>query len=404
MQLFDFFDEIFEASGTYIKYSDSAENAIFTIKYGFLDSKYIYIDKTSLILVQPSGFSTQRFEISYEDINNLIIERKSNETNITLFDAKFNILYSENYVENVIKIIEIIKKYNIISVDYDMCEVANKLNLEINEEIFDTRNTLFLYHYSEKFLKFIENSDSDEREVLKEFCDYIILSFSFDPKREYISQAKNVLNIFLENKEMAYYAKFNPNICERNFFFQYCQIVVFLKILGVCKRIYSIVESNSGEVDGGFISRGAKSWLEKGFGETMLDIFENVGKKILNDKVFLVLLEDGVMSINLDKESHFFYTLDEALRFQAIQDDYFPNALDIYENNINKSIIENVHKELYYDFYKKAQNLYNQERFSINQTKIPTKKEKLIELKELFDEGLIDEDEYKSAKSKIFES
>lgn len=177
------------------------------------------------------------------------------------------------------------------------------------------------------------------------------------------------------------------------------------------ENIYSVVASDADAIEnignnfGEFASKTASNLFGNFFG-TIKDAVSSVVKNTVCDKKALVLVENKVLYVNLDKEDSSEFKLKEVAEFKYKKDKYVPNTIDIYENGLDdEPFMNNVSMDSYKRFMTELQNLLqasNIENHIVedNSKKID-KKSRLLELKELFNDGLIDEDEYKAQKQII---
>ena len=167
--------------------------------------------------------------------------------------------------------------------------------------------------------------------------------------------------------------------------------------------IYDIIYSGNGKNTNdlkNLAKNGIKNISTRGFFSAMTDFLGNIGTSALSDKTTLILTDKNLIWFNLDKNEYRIFTLDEVKSFIYKKDEFFPDAIDIFESDLSdEPLMDNVSINSYNVFYDKLNKILNH---NIN-TLTPTtdKRAKLLEIKELFEDGLINESEYKEQKQKI---
>lgn len=343
--------------------------------------------------------SNELFKITYDEIANVTFGKENDlGLRILLNKKQFVTIKNMEYAKILKKVINTAKKYKTIDAEDELKRVASDLGLNLNN--LKPENITFLYCYGSRILNFIHTKNSHSKEILKGHINHITIN-----SLEADIEAFEII-LELDNDDKVLFFEYNEHICDKSMFYENAKLIANCKMNKIFDeniKIYSIIYSNSGN-DGSsvssFVKSGAEQIFDKGLFGALKDFAKNIGSKIVNEKVALMLTDKIVIIFNLDQMMYFTFSLQEATRFVYKKDDYFPNAIDIFENNVSdKALVENVSAFLYNDFYVKLTELINYAtNISLPQT---SKKTKLLELKELFKEGLIDEDEYRSSKQII---
>lgn len=395
MGFLNFIHELSSDKLTVGQFDYQDNDTIYIIEEGFFNIDYVFIKENSIEL----SLSNELFKITYDEIANVTFGKENDlGLRILLNKKQFVTIKNMEYAKILKKVINTAKKYKTIDAEDELKRVASDLGLNLNS--LKPENITFLYCYGSRILNFIHTKNSHSKEILKGHINHITIN-----SLEADIEAFEII-LELDNDDKVLFFEYNEHICDKSMFYENAKLIANCKMNKIFDeniKIYSIIYSNSGN-DGSsvssFVKSGAEQIFDKGLFGALKDFAKNIGSKIVNEKVALMLTDKIVIIFNLDQMMYFTFSLQEATRFVYKKDDYFPNAIDIFENNVSdKALVENVSAFLYNDFYVKLTELINYAtNISLSQT---SKKTKLLELKELFKEGLIDEDEYRSSKQII---
>lgn len=395
MGFLNFIHELSSDKLTVGQFDYQDNDTIYIIEEGFFNIDYVFIKENSIEL----SLSNELFKITYDEIANVTFGKENDlGLRILLNKKQFVTIKNMEYAKILKKVINTAKKYKTIDAEDELKRVASDLGLNLNN--LKPENITFLYCYGSRILNFIHTKNSHSKEILKGHINHITIN-----SLEADIEAFEII-LELDNDDKVLFFEYNEHICDKSMFYENAKLIANCKMNKIFDeniKIYSIIYSNSGN-DGSsvssFVKSGAEQIFDKGLFGALKDFAKNIGSKIVNEKVALMLTDKIVIIFNLDQMMYFTFSLQEATRFVYKKDDYFPNAIDIFENNVSdKALVENVSAFLYNDFYVKLTELINYAtNISLPQT---SKKTKLLELKELFKEGLIDEDEYRSSKQII---
>lgn len=330
MGFLNFIHELSRDKLTVGQFDYQDNDTIYIIEEGFFNIDYVFIKENSIEL----SLSNELFKITYDEIANVTFGKENDlGLRILLNKKQFVTIKNMEYAKILKKVINTAKKYKTIDAEDELKRVASDLGLNLNN--LKPENITFLYCYGSRILNFIHTKNSHSKEILKGHINHITIN-----SLEADIEAFEII-LELDNDDKVLFFEYNEHICDKSMFYENAKLIANCKMNKIFDeniKIYSIIYSNSGN-DGSsvssFVKSGAEQIFDKGLFGALKDFAKNIGSKILNEKVALMLTDKIVIIFNLDQMMYFTFSLQEATRFVYKKDDYFPNAIDIMRNLMN---------------------------------------------------------------------